>query len=420
MSRKKRRNKRKLKPKSRARGKIIKSNNPDRLFFEIKLDSIPAGYVMNACKPGEQVEIVLKEFRSSEDGDLFISRLEGFPRQMLNLIRQKYNLVMWESSIGNMVSVIRKDKTVSLYINVPTKVKMQMKVPRSIEAGTPISRNDISDIQEMVFEGVDIPKDAGVFMIFSAGWRRGLYFDFTPLPPHLAERDYDINLVIGSYYSYLLFRDRFKLSDSDWENLFRNQWFPFISLSEKSISDILSHNINGWNIDDLLPQIKDEVLAILPEKLRLWENIEAFKPHIRFFQEAYEQYKDEKDISCISVLFPRIEGVIRTFQTLTDQPERPDQQDLAKTVISDTVNAKHIIYSPLLPLKFNKYLAEVYFSNFDPTEEDNPLSRNTVCHGIASEELFSLKASTLGFLILSQLAYYFSGIGVSKEGDNKQ
>ncbi len=375
---------------------------------------------MRTCKPGEQLEIILKEFRSSEDGDLFISRLEGFPSQMLNLIRQKYNLIMWESSISNMVTVIRKDKTVSVYINTPSRAKIQMKVPRSIKAGTPINRNDISDIQEMVFEGVDIPKDAGVFIIFSAGWRRGLYFDLAPLAPDLPERDYDINLLIGSYYSYLLFRERFELSDNDWENLFKNQWFPFISLSDRIINDILNYNINGLNIDDLLPQIKDEVLAGLPEKIRYWENIGAFKPHLKFIQEAYEQYKNRKDISCISVLFPRIEGVLRSFQALIGQPKRADQKDLAETVISDNVNPKHRIYSPLLPLKFNKYLSEFYFANFDPTKEDNPLSRNTVCHGVASKEVFCLKASTLSFLILSQLAYYFSGIGVSKEEDNKQ
>ena len=73
---------------------------------------------MSACKPGEQVEIVLREFRSSEDGDLFISRLEGFPMQVLNLIRQKYKTVIWESNISNMVAIIRKDKSATVFINL--------------------------------------------------------------------------------------------------------------------------------------------------------------------------------------------------------------------------------------------------------------------------------------------------------------
>ncbi|HUV52354.1 MAG TPA: hypothetical protein VMW64_04680, partial [Dehalococcoidia bacterium] len=415
----KRKDKRKRKPKSKSRRSIVKSNDTGRPRFEIKLGMIPAGYAMSACKPGEQVEIVLREFRSSEDGDLFISRLEGFPMQVLNLIRKKYKTVIWESDISNMVAIIRKDKSATVFINAPSLAKIQVKNPRPIKAGTPIDRNDISDVQEMIFKGVNIPVDVGVFVIFSAGWRRGLYYDLAPLAPDLPDRKYDINLLLGGYYSYLLFRDRFKLSERDWEDLFKSQWFPFASLSDKSINDIIAHNSYGWNVDDLLHQIKAEVVERTPDMFKFWVNIEAFKPHMKFFHEAFEQYKEDKDISCISVLYPRIEGALRTFQSLMGKPRQANQKDLADTIISDYVNPKHKVYSPLLPLKFNKYLSEYYFANFDPTIEDNPLSRNTVCHGVASEEIFCLKASTLGFLILSQLAYYFSGIGGAKEGDSK-
>lgn len=420
LSRRKRRNKRKQKPKSKVRGSIVKDVNKGKLRFEITFDMIPAGYSLSACRPGEQIEIVRKEFRSSEDGDLFISRLEGLPMQMLNLIRQKYKIVIFESDIRNMVAIIRKDKSATVFINYPSQAKIQVKNPRPMKAGTPINRNDISDVQEMIFEGVNIPSDAGVFVIFAVGWRRGLYYDLAPLAPDLPDRDYDINLLLGGYYSFLLFRDRFKLSDSDWENLLKSQWFPFASLSDKSINDIIAHNNNGWNVDDLLHQIKAEVVKALPDMLGFWENIEAFKPHIKFFREACEQFTAGNDISCISVLYPRIEGVLRTFQTLAGQPKKASQKDLVDTIVTDVVNPKHKVYSPLLPLKFNRYLSDYYFGPFDPTVDDKPLSRNTVCHGVAGEEIFCLKGSTLGFLILSQLAYYFSGIGGTQEKNNTE
>jgi hypothetical protein len=58
-----------------------------------------------------------------------------------------------------------------------------------------------------------------------------------------------------------------------------------------------------------------------------------------------------------------------------------------------------------LPKNFQRYLKEVYFAGFDPR---NPmdLSRNTVSHGVAPVEKFSLKSSLIGLLILDQLFHY--------------
>ena len=112
----------------------------------------------------------------------------------------------------------------------------------------------------------------------------------------------------------------------------------------------------------------------------------------------------------LSVLFPRIEGILRQFQYIQGHPEKESQKDLAGTVLSPSANPKNHQFSPLLPLRFNQYLTQVYFAHFDPKRTDNPLSRHTVGHGWATTENFNLKGSTLGFLILDQLSYYFSGI----------
>jgi hypothetical protein len=47
--------------------------------FELKLDRRPAGYSVKGARHGELCPVIVQEFTSSEDGDLFISRLEGFP-----------------------------------------------------------------------------------------------------------------------------------------------------------------------------------------------------------------------------------------------------------------------------------------------------------------------------------------------------
>ena len=101
---------------------------------------------------------------------------------------------------------------------------------------------------------------------------------------------------------------------------------------------------------------------------------------------------------------------MREFQSIQGYPEKAKQADLASTILSPNVKAQEHQFSPLLPLRFNQYLNEVYFANFDPTKKNNALSRNTVGHGVATKENFNLKGSTLGFLILDQLSYYFNGV----------
>ena len=48
--------------------------------YEISFENLPVGYSASSKKYGDTtVEVVVNEFTSSEDGDLFITRLEGFP-----------------------------------------------------------------------------------------------------------------------------------------------------------------------------------------------------------------------------------------------------------------------------------------------------------------------------------------------------
>jgi len=139
-----------------------------------------------------------------------------------------------------------------------------------------------------------------------------------------------------------------------------------------------------------------------------WPKIKLFEPHMEFISRAVDRYRNTDYLSCISVLFPRIEGILRGFRSVQGQANRTSQKDLAATVLSCDVNAKNHEYSPLLPLRFSRYLEEVYFAHFNPECSTNPLSRNSIGHGVATEDAFNLKGATLGFLLLDQLSYYFS------------
>jgi hypothetical protein len=289
-------------------------------------------------------------------------------------------------------------------------MKALMQSKKSVDAGQVIYGNDIADVRELVFHDINIPDDVGVMVLFSVGWRKGLFYDLGPLSSKENKRDYDLNRLLGGYYAYLSFQERFNIPDSEWDSLLQNGWFPFITLNNDLVSGVLNHNRAAWNVDDLLPRIRQEVLNRLPDGLKSWANIKAFEPHMEFISKAAEHYQENDFISCISVLFPRIEGIMREFQSIRGQPEKANQKDLASTVLSPDVNPKDHQFSPLLPLRFHEYLTKVYFANFDPTRTDNTLSRHTVGHGVATKDNFNLKGSTLGFLILDQLSYYFCGI----------
>jgi len=386
--------------------KIVAVTNS--MKFDIKFDKPFAGFSMASCKPKEYLWICQKEFVSSEDGDLLISRLENFASILLNKISQVYKVIIIPSSIDNMLVIIKGDGSTTIYINVPMKALMRSK--KSVEAGQAIYRDDIADIKELVFNDIEVPEDVGVMALFSVGWRKGLFYDLVPLPYGTERKDYDLNQLLGGYYSYLTFQERFKITDSEWKSLFQNGWFPFITLNNDLISSIINHNREGWNVDDVLPRIQEDVLKRLPEGLKTWAHIKAFEPHMDFISKAAEHYQKNDAISCISVLFPRIEGIMREYQFIQGQPEKASQKDLAGTVIPVNEDSKDHQYTPLLPLRFYQYLTEVYFANFDPSKKVNTLSRNTVGHGVATKENFDAKGATLGFLILDQLSYYFNEI----------
>lgn len=386
--------------------KIIAASN--FMKFDIDLGYILAGITAKSCKKGEQVPVIQHEFISSEDGDVFINRLEQFPSLLLNKVRDQHQIIIVQSPIDNMLAVLRQDKKATIYINAPMKALMQSKKP--VSAGQVVYRDDIADVRELVFQDIEIPDGVGVMVLFSVGWRKGLFYDLSSLSDKNRKRDYNLNQLLGGYYAYLSFQERFKISDSEWQSLLQNGWFPFITLKTDLIASIINHNREGWDIDDLLTKIQEDVLGRLPDGLKSWANIKAFAPHMDFISKAAEHYQKNDPISCISVLFPRIEGIMRSFQTIQGQPEKAKQKDLTDTVLSPGVNPKEHNFSPLLPLRFHQYLTEVYFANFDPTRTDNALSRHTVGHGVATKENFNLKGSTLGFLILDQLSYYFCGI----------
>jgi hypothetical protein len=350
---------------------------------------------------GTPALIAVREFTSSEDGELFLSRLEGFPAQLVSMLPSEARI--FPSIVDHLIAIIRRDLRTTVYVN---ECGMQARVllGRRVEKGEVIYENDVIDIDSVVFEGVEFPKDAAVLCIFSSGWRKGMFFDFTPLNPDAPTRDYDIEKLLGSYMAYLKSQQVFSLDDSDWSYLIESQWFPFATLAKPLRAKVIAFAKGRQNLDRLLSELSENVKQLLPRMLERWAESPVFQPHLDLLRHAAQEFEEGDFISCTAILYPRIEGLLRTAHETIGAKDRATQKALSETAVTAR-GAKYHPFSWLLPEMFRRYLEEAYFANFEPGKPAK-LSRNSLGHGIASVEEFNQKGASIGFFILDQLIYF--------------
>lgn len=368
--------------------------------YHVKFKHPPAGYAASSAKEGDKaVQVVFREFLSSEDGMELIKRLEGFPTEAINLIGSSS---IHQSQIDHMLIHFDTEGNGTVYINELTQIG-KVRVRRNVEKGDPVYEDDIVDIEELEFKDIKIPSNHGVLVVFSKGWRKGLYFDFEPILPHGKNRAYNLWSVLGHYYNYLAFQEVHCLSEDTWAALFAGKWFPFVGLRRETINALISWVNSGDSGDEILPSAVKDVKENILKLREKWEKNPIFKDHASFLNKASERFEEEDWISANSILYPRIEGILRSVAR-SSQNKGYSQKKLSKAPLEvSQLNPQG--NSRLLPKKFYQYLKEIYFQNFDP-EKPSDISRNSVGHGVAGEEYFSEKAATIGFLIIEQIFYH--------------
>jgi hypothetical protein len=372
--------------------------------FEITLPVLPAGYAISSVKEGEECPVAVREFTSSEDGDVFISRLDGFPSQIIDSLPRESGVI--SSIIDHMLVLIRRDRTAKVYINNEVQILAEiLNKSRNLEAGDIVYEDDIADVRKIAFKDISIPADVGILLVFSHGWRKGLFYDFRPLVGQSIEpRDYDLEMLCGQYYAYLSFQHLFKITEDQWTRLLDQKWFPFISLKKRTIKEMIGYARNGRNIDELTERIASEVAEMIPSLLEKWEKNNLFDAHHDIFKRATERFIEKDYISATHLLYTRIKGLMRTYHLDSNQTDKVNQTTLMNAIIEAKGSERHP-YSLLLPINFLRYLKDVYFAGFDP-KNPNVLSRHTVSHGVVPTDLLSLKGATIGLLILDQLSFY--------------
>lgn len=371
---------------------------------DITLTEIPAGYSLSAGRSGQTVEVATCEFLSSEDGDAFIRRLDGFPTIILGKLPPANRLN--PSQVDHLLAIIRKDNTATVYVN-ELSVIAEVLVKRACKVGQPVFGDDIADIRKIMFKGIEIPTDTGVLYLFSSGWRKALFYDFGPIRFNADQpRTYDIGVVMGQFYAYLLFQDLLKIPEAAWIVLLEQGWFPFISLPLALTKEMANFAENSWRVDELLPKVSAEVEKCFERWQLKWSKSLFFKDHLVVLKTAVDRYSNKDYVSAVSILYPRIEGVMRSFHLFNSPSVRQSQSHLVDTAVPLPELSKRSKML-LLPEKFRHYLTHIYFKEFDPKKPEG-VSRHTVAHGVAPEDTLSQKAAVIGFLILDQLSYYFS------------
>jgi hypothetical protein len=136
----------------------------------IKLEHVPGGYATHCADGGEQIEVVFREFTSTEDGQRFISRLEGIPTKILEKITASANVAA--SQTNSLFAIVQPNGQTKVYWNEfqPT---IQIRSKKEAKAGELVYIDHIMDIERVRLPDEALAPDVAICYLFSFGWRKG-------------------------------------------------------------------------------------------------------------------------------------------------------------------------------------------------------------------------------------------------------
>lgn len=358
----------------------------------------PIGFAENAVRNGGNVTVSTCRLVTSSDGEEFATRVESLANELL--MQAPGNIPIMPQAVQDLFVILAPGGAAQVYVN-EMDVRGSVRLKGKGKKGGLITKNQILDYGRFQLKNISIAPQDAFFFVVSVGWRRALFYDLRVLDPKAgATEPYDIGELLASVYSYLTFYSRFSISDDVWQTLMTQRWFPFSYLDDALINKMISHAKEGWRIDDLLPEVKACVDALVKDNPPQNWTEPFYNDHREIIQAAAARYADEDYISCVSVLFPRLEGIMRSFLRHSGDTRKPTSTRLAKAV--SEANAEHRIgLSILFPSRFRAYLGDVFFANFAPGSAPDA-GRHSVAHGEAKAASFDLKSACIALLVLYQ------------------
>lgn len=359
---------------------------------------------MSFALDGEQVELCTKEFLSSEDGNDFISRLEGVSDCFAQAFAPHG---VFPSQVDHFLAIVRKDRTATVYCNELNMVAL-VRAKGRIEKGGAVTKDNLADVARIEFrdnEGkiIDVPSDCGLALVFSVGWRKGVYYDYSVFPKDAPDRTDDLSALFGQFYARLLFQEIYSITEDQWQRMTEWGWFPFIWMSTSDRTKLIDWATQTRDPRPVLEEICNNFRKVIADRVESWRTNTLLSDHMEFIESAKQNYLAENYIGTIQVLFPRIEGVMRKLFAL----EKPNEKATQDKMVSNLVT-NQFVHSVLLPNRFHQYVLEFFFRNFDEQAGKFPLSRHSVAHGTSLAADYDFVRASVGFMILDQIYYYLT------------
>lgn len=387
------------------------SNSPitivSKYNFDIACEGPLFGFSLEAkrtTEKEEKIKICQRAFLTDIDGDFFNCCLDQISKMFLNewKIREKTN----ESSISNCLILINNKNSAKIYINLPTTMKIIAK--KRLRAGGPVTREDIADIREIVFTEPDLEKAAysGIIYIFSVGWRRALYYDFTSMAAggSTFSNINNIGSLLASFYVQIIFPEIHRRYPEIKVVLIKSGWFPFIRILGKNFDSLCEAIKNNFSLSDVSIEVVNSFDdQSLNDMVNAWMTKKLFKNHETIIRKGIDEFLEGDYISSIHILYSRIEGLMRYIYLGEEQ--KANSVNLAKKLASiGKQNSNE--FGLFLPEDFNEYLKGFYFSSFDLEKGDLNLSRHSLAHGVAKDSEFNKIRAFQAILILDQISFY--------------
>lgn len=375
----------------------------------IELTGLAAGVSTTHAMDGDTVPIQRSGMYSSEDGERFI--------QILESMSDVYAAVFGPggvrpSQVDHFLAVIRPDRQATVYCNelqFIARARINRVTRDGIRAGEPLFGNDIAGVEELELRDatgtrVEIPDDNGFCFILSHRWRKALLFDFSVFEPTPHRRTERLSRVFGHALTRLMFQEMYSTTDSQWARLFAWGWFPFVSLTHDHRSQLLSWATTDRYPAPLLEEICRAFTGNLEDRVEVWQRRhDLVAQEKEFLATALARFRAGDNVSCVSVLYPRIEGLMRRLHAEENPGQRTDQTDMVTNLVENQYPD-----SLLLPQRFGEYLHAVYFQNFNLSRGELPLSRHSHAHGVSQAGDYNFIRAAVGFMIFDQICHYLT------------
>lgn len=358
------------------------------------------GFAVSNAKKGDETEILTKGIFVSDQPEFY-----KYTEQIANLFLTQAGFFI--DGVCQFLLLVHKDLSVDIYVN-DFPVFAEMRVKKATEKGQPIGINNIADIKQIKFDGIDVKEDDKIAYCFKIGWKFGLYFNFDPKRKLEIEK---LQREIGSLYRYLQFQHIYKTLENEkmFEDLQQDGWFPFIEILGQPFKELEAMYLNKFDLENKIKSLVDsfDEGRIKSISERWWSKIEFSDKKTLIEAGLAAYYMNDKNgfINCIKTLTSEIEGIVRLQYFGETNKSKATFKELIKHIV-DKGKAKSSEDSLFLPLHFLEYLEKVFFADFDLSSGKVELSRHSSCHGVAKEEDYRKIKALQTILVLDQLFFY--------------